>query len=294
MKHVSYFLILILVITCPTLCHKKRLFEYAMNVYSQFGEDGIVQKIFEVIGTESKIAVEFGAWDGIYLSNTANLWTKDIAWQAILIEGDKQRFGQLAHICAQFNGVPLCEWVGIEAHNCLEAILKRNKISCDIDLLSIDIDGNDYHIFDSLHEMRPRLIICEYNPTIPITYDLYAPYGSQNNFGTSVAALNRIAAKKRYKLVALTVTNAFYVREEDFKKFEDYETDISMLNVNDGFIVLVTTYDGKYALISNKKKNYFYGISEQFKGALMGDCVRVDGGSPTQFITPIPASYTSH
>lgn len=295
MKYTKYFFLWLTLVLCIASdgADKKKLIDYAYNMYSQFGEDGIVEKIFEIIGTTSKIAVEFGAWDGIYLSNTANLWTNDITWKGILIEGDPQRFLQLADTVSRFNGKAICAWVGINKENCLETILEQNDITQPIDLLSIDIDGNDYHIFESLKTIRPRLIICEYNPTIPVHYDLYTPYDAQNNFGTSVAALNRVAQTKGYKLIALTVTNAFFVLEKDFEKFSGFETDLRLINVNDGYITMVTTQDGKYALIKNQRNVYFYGINQQFQGAFLGDCARFDTFQ-LPAITNIAPQYSSH
>ena len=205
-----------------------------------------------------------------YLSNTANLWSKDLSWKAVLIEGDEQRFADLVKNTKAYNCVPIHAWVGINEESKLEAILKKHTITDVIDLLSIDIDGNDYFIFDSLLVIRPRLVICEYNPTIPVTIDITAEYATDNMFGTSVASLNRIAEAKGYKLVALTVTNAFYVRIEDFDKFADFETDLRILNVNDGYITLITTQDGRYTLVNNKKHVYFYGLKSEFTGNCFG------------------------
>ena len=255
---------------------KEYLAQYCSNVFSQAGEDGIINKIFEIIGVESKLAVEFGAWDGFHFSNTAALWGQDYTWKGVLIEGDLERFKELKRNTSLFNVLALQEWVGVGPHDCLEAILSRAGITQTIDILSIDIDGNDYHIFVSLDTIRPRLIVCEYNPTIPVWYDIYGPYSKDNNIGQSVGALNRIAATKGYRLVALTQVNAFYVREKDFEKFADFETDLAKITINDGYITLITTYDGKYALVKNKTENYFYGIHEQYEGALRGDCMRID------------------
>lgn len=237
------------------------------------------------------MAVEFGAWDGFYLSNTAHLWSKDSSWHAVLIEGDKNRFTELVSKTGDFNCTVINAWVGIKQNDCLEKLLQDNNIMQTIDLLSIDIDGNDYHIFESLQTIRPRLIICEYNPTIPVHYDLYAPYSSTNNFGQSVGALNRIATQKGYKLVALTLTNAFYVLKKDFYKFKEFETDLQLINVNDGYITLVTTYDGKYALVKNKKHSYYYGVDSQFQGALEGDFIRCDV-KPLPFGIGLSSFYT--
>src|SRR5581483_10712642 len=74
---------------------KPKLSDFKLNVFSQWGEDGIIQKIFNIIGVKSKICVEFGAADGFYFSNTANLWSKDPSWKAVLIECDPKFFSQL-------------------------------------------------------------------------------------------------------------------------------------------------------------------------------------------------------
>lgn len=264
---------------------KPKLIDFGYNFYSQWGEDGIIEKIFEIIGAESKLAVEFGAWDGFKFSNTTFLWSKDLSWKAILIEGDAERYQELVENTKEYNVVPINAWVGIGKDDCLEKILKQHGIKQPIDLLSIDVDGNDYHIFASLKKLRPRVIICEYNPTIPIHYDVYAPYAKDNNFGQSVGALARIAAKKGYRLVALTHTNAFFVREEEFDKFADFETDWRLLNVNDGHIVVVTTYDGKCVFLNNNQSIYFYGVDGMYTGQLCGACQAWDGSR-------VPAMYT--
>ena len=86
----------------------------------------------------------------------------------------------------------------------------------------------------------------------------------------------RVAASKGYKLIGLTPINAFFIRTEDFAKFCQFETEWSRINVNDGYIVLVTNYDGKYALVTNQRPVYFYGIEDQYAGNLCGDCIRCD------------------
>ncbi len=214
--------------------------------------------------------VEFGAWDGFTYSNTAALWAGDTSWKGILIEGDGKKFQELVAGTAGYNVIAINAWVGIGHNDCLEAVLRSNSIPDSIDLLSIDVDGNDYHIFESLKKIRPRVIICEYNPTIPFYYDVYAPYAPTNNFGHSVAALNRIAQKKGYVLVALTQTNALFVHKKEFPKFADFETDFWALNVNDGYLVVVTTYDGKYAIVKNGSPQYFYGINGAYEGQILG------------------------
>ena len=141
-----------------------RLVDFSSNVYSQFGEDGVIRKIFEIIGIKSKVCVEFGAWDGFHLSNTANLWTK--SWKGVLIEGNKKRFRCLVENVKAYDCICIQSFVDSKGESSLESLLVMHGITTTIDLLSIDIDGNDYYIFESLREIRPRVIICEYNPTI--------------------------------------------------------------------------------------------------------------------------------
>ena len=246
----------------PDHVERKRLADFASNHHSQFGEDGIIDKIFEIIGTCSKVSVEFGAWDGFHLSNTANLWTN--GWKGVLIEGHPERFRQLTTNVRDYSCVCIHAYVSRDGDNRLEALLSRHGVAPDIDLLSIDIDGNDYYIVESLETLRPRLIVCEYNPTIPAELDLYAEYG--NYFGASVTALERIARTKSYRLVALTDTNCFFVLEEDFHRFSGYETRLSRIRVDSSLIHVMTAYNGDYVV----SRQGPYGLNFPYAGNLSG------------------------
>ncbi len=242
----------------------KTLTDFASNAYSQFGEDGIIEKIFEIIGPQSKLCVEFGAWDGFHLSNTANLWTK--GWRGILIEGNKKRFECLKNNVRNYSCVCINAYVELNGNNSLEALLKAHSISEQIDLLSIDIDGNDYYIYESLKEIRPRVVICEYNPTIPAHIELLAEYN--NYFGCSVASLNNLAIKKDYALVAITQTNCIFVLKELEALFQEFETRLKYIK-NDNYVrYLITSYSGDYVL---SKGELAYGVSFPYKGKLIGD-----------------------
>lgn len=270
MKKLAYFLLLL---GLNTLCDnitqqpKKRLLDFASNTYSQFGEDGIIQKIFEVIGTTNKICIEFGAWDGFHLSNTANLWVNQ-GWKSILIELDHKRFIELQKNVAAYNCIAINARVGIN-ENSLESILKRHEITEEsIDLLSIDIDGDDYYVFESLTILKPRVIICEYNPTFPLELDVYPELG--NYMGCSLASLIRMGTSKGYRLVATTPANAFFVIEEEYEKFASFDTEILHILTNEPYLLyLVTSYAGEYAIIG--KNNYTpYGINRPYKNNLRG------------------------
>jgi len=246
---------------------KPLLSDFGYNRFSQNGEDGIIAKIFTLIGTTSKLCVEFGAWDGYHLSNTANLWTN--GWKAILIEGDPRRYDLLKRNVSEHDCLCVCAYVGRDGPDALEAILERHGVKGEIDLLSIDIDGDDYYVLQSLRRLRPRVIICEYNPTIPAAVDLYAGYASQ--FGASVQALCRIAGSLGYVLVAATDTNCFFVRSEYEVALAAFERRIEHIKLERQLVYLVTDFRGDYVIHGRPP----YGIGVPYRGALNGDVTRV-------------------
>jgi hypothetical protein len=220
-----------------------KLTEFRKNIYSQFGEDGVIEKIFEIIAPSSKVCIEFGAWDGYHYSNTANLWANN-GWTGILIEGDEKRYEKLKQNIEGHKCLAICKYVGLEEGNTLEDILKKHKITDIIDLLSIDIDGDDYHILSTLEYLRPSVIICEYNPTIPYWLDIYSMPGLQ--LGSSVASLVRISREKGYGLVALTDTNCVFVEKNHLPKFKEFNTRIDDLAKKEYLNVIITSYKGNH------------------------------------------------
>lgn len=172
------------------------------------------------------------------------------------------------------NCFPICALIGIEPENLLEIILSKEGFDFDqpVDLLSIDVDGNDYHIFKSLDRIKPRVVICEFNPTIPFYFDIYAEYSPKNFFGCSSGALVRLAAEKDYSLVAMTDVNCFFVRNELIHLFEDFETDLRLIFSQSHYLSLITAYDGSYKLVKKGTKDTPFGINkQQIREKLFGD-----------------------
>lgn len=236
--------------------------DFSRNEYSQFGEDGIVEKIFECIGTRSRVCVEFGAWHGFHISNTAALWTR--GWKAVLIEGHARRCARLRRNVAAYDCVCIRAYVAASGSDTLEALLDRAGVGADIDLLSIDIDGDDYYIFESLSRLHSRVVIVEYNPTVPAHLDLYAEPGSY--FGASVAALARVGRQRGYTLVAVTQTNCFLVTDEELPKLAGFDFSLERLR-NDNYVAyLMTDQAGDYVVTA--KNPYGYGLP--YRGGLRG------------------------
>ena len=125
------------------------LLEFKSNYRSQYGEDGIIKKIFEIIGgPKNKYFVEFGAWDGEFLSNTFNLYNNH-NWSGCYIEGDKKKFKELKNKYEHSDQIEnICAFVESGKNkNSLSELLKKTKTPKNFDLLSIDIDGNDYNVW---------------------------------------------------------------------------------------------------------------------------------------------------
>lgn len=137
------------------------LLHYAADVYSQRGDDGIIREIFRRLEIDHGFFIEFGAWDGIHLSNTRLLF--ESGWGGMLIEGDATRAKQLVECYADYPDV-LCVhgWVhpvSGPGRKSLDDFCDEHNVQ-EIDFLSIDIDGLDLNIFENLRR-RPKVVTIE-------------------------------------------------------------------------------------------------------------------------------------
>jgi hypothetical protein len=190
---------------------------YGSNVYSQFGEDGIIQEIFFRLSSAgvrlNHWACEFGAWDGLDLSNTARL-IKQEGYRAVLIEGDPRRVQQLERNFPSPAVIKLCSFVTPRGTTSLESLLAPTEIPRNFDLLSIDIDGLDYFILQSIQSYRPKLICIEFNPTIPnAVHFVQEPNGSVKH-GSSAKAIIELGILKGYVAIAATRCNLLLLEKE--------------------------------------------------------------------------------
>lgn len=196
------------------------LLEHRHNVNSQNGEDGILAKVLDVLPDANRWCVEFGAWDGRHLSNTCHLIDSH-DYSAVLIEGDAKRAENLAK---RHDGTArihaLHRFVGFGPDDNLDTILRETPIPLDFDVLSVDIDGNDYHVWDKTVEYRPKVVCIEFNPSIPTESDFVQPADPQISQGCGLGPLVRLGKQKGYELVSVVLCNAIFVRAEHFPLFE--------------------------------------------------------------------------
>ena len=218
---------------------------FARNVTSQYGENGIIEKVLEVIGQNDKWCVEFGSWDGMKCSNSYDLINSK-EYSAVLIEGDSRRFGDLQKtFVGNKKVIPINAFVGCEHNDNLDSILKNTKIPHDFDLLSIDIDGNDYHVWEAVYDYKPKVVVIEFNPTIPSSVEFVQPRDMHVTQGSSILSMVGLGKKKGYELVACTRNNAVFVDSKYFKLFGIGDNSIEQLRTDTSMIThLFFGYDG--------------------------------------------------
>jgi hypothetical protein len=231
------------------------LIDFSYNVYSQAGEDGIIIKILEILPENDRWCVEFGAADGTFYSNTRNLIINE-GYSAILIEADKGLFKKLQkNYLGNPNVITINQFVGWSDKDNLDQILSSTPIPEDFDLLSIDIDGNDYHVWKAIRKYKPKIVVIEFNPTIPPGIRFVQQPNPSTNQGASLSSLVDLGKEKGYELVAVTGSNAFFVKSEYFSLFqiEDNRPEILWTNYPDTTTYLFVGYDGTIFLHGCKK-----------------------------------------
>lgn len=172
--------------------------------YSQNGEDGIIEAIFSAIGTTNAFFVEFGSSNG-FTCNTRYLWKRK-NWHGLLM--DSQFEDPSINLRREF----------ITAET-IESLFQKYDVPETFDLLSIDIDGNDYWVWKAITHYRPRVVVIEYNGCIPssppvtIPYDPHFVWDYTVYYGASLSALATLGAEKGYTLIATDRrgVNAFFV-----------------------------------------------------------------------------------
>jgi hypothetical protein len=203
----------------PRHADPKRLVRYGFKVYSQCDEDGIIQEIFRRIGTSNRTFVEFGVETAVEC-NTVKLLIE--GWRGLWLDGLANHLAQIRTNFAAFLSEGRLQALEsfITAEN-INSLIQQGGIAGEIDLLSIDIDGNDYWVWKAIETVKPRVVVIEYNATLRPPLSLVVPYdpkrvwNQSNYFGASLEALVRLGHDKGYRLVGCSISgaNAFFVQD---------------------------------------------------------------------------------
>jgi len=204
----------------PRYQDPKRLNRFEAKTYSQAGEDGIIQEIFRRIGTTNRFFVEFGSGDGTE-NNTVLLLTT--GWRGLWLEADPAMVRRIgSRFAREIREQRLKGSQAFVTAENIESLFAAANVPSEFDLLSIDIDLNDYHVWRSLNRYRPRVVVTEYNGVFPpgvdwhVDYDPRGAWDGTSRAGASLTALERLGRQKGYRLVGCNLggVNAFFIRED--------------------------------------------------------------------------------
>jgi hypothetical protein len=200
-----------------------RLRAAEFTVFSQFGEDGILQFLVQRVPIEQEVFVEFGVED-YHESNTRFLLVHD-NWRGLIIDGGTTHVEFLRATGLGWRHHIDAVSAFIDRDN-INELIRAAGIEGDIGLLSVDIDGNDYWVLEAIDVVSPRILVTEYNSVFGAEAAVTVPYDpgfvrgerhwSWLYWGASLAALTRLAGLKGYALVGgnRAGNNAFFVRRD--------------------------------------------------------------------------------
>jgi len=212
--------------------------EAEFSVFSQMGEDGIIQFLIAHLPNIPKTFVEFGV-ENYVESNTRFLLKQDY-WRGLVLDGSESAIAYIRadEVSWRHNLTSTCAFITKDNIN---ALISEAGFSGEIGILSIDIDGNDYWIWSAIQGINPVVVICEYNATFGDEHAITIPYQADFNrtqahfsnlyFGASLPALCELAHKKGYDFVGCNRigSNAFFVRRDTRHGFRS-------LTAKEGFI----------------------------------------------------------
>jgi hypothetical protein len=195
----------------------RRLLHGEFQACSQNGEDGILHELFSRVGTTNRELCEIGC--GVGGANNTSLLVAS-GWRAFWIDG-RQDLGDKIATSDRWRERIRFQRAFVAAEN-IEQILKSMEVPNDLDLLSIDIDQNTYHIWKAIGSLKPRVVAVEYNASIPPWLDWVCEYRADRvwdgtvNMGGGLKAFERLGREKGYSLVGCDSTgvNAYFVRND--------------------------------------------------------------------------------
>ncbi|MEI6760584.1 MAG: hypothetical protein WCO22_09070 [Betaproteobacteria bacterium] len=200
-----------------------RLSDFEFKVFSQWGEDGIIQKLIRHIDIPNKAFIEFGVQD--FRESNCRFLLMHNNWQGLVIDASSKHIAAIrkSSLAWRHHLDAICEFIDRDNIN---ELLARGNFGDDIGILSIDIDGVDYWILGAITHCKPRILIVEFNSVFGAERPITVPYDpgfvrtekhhSNLYFGASLAAFHHNVTRRGYSLVGTNSagSNAFFVRND--------------------------------------------------------------------------------
>lgn len=195
------------------------LFYYA-NIYSQTGQDGILAEIFRRLSITNGKFVEFGAWDGVFLSNSR--WLFEQGWDGVFIEADKKKFKKLESSYENTSTKCINAKVGVTESDCLASVIEGVIDVSTINFVSIDVDGMDLDIFERMG-FKPDVIVLEGGFNFTPMLDREIPSSvAHRNLQEPLPKIEKTAKLMGYSIVCF-YQDAYLVRDDHRDKFMSYD-----------------------------------------------------------------------
>lgn len=199
-----------------TLPYPNRLMAQAFRLCSQNGEDGISLAIFNAVGATCRRFVEIGCGPN---GGNSGFFAQELGWQGLMLDMQETNIHKIRR---KFGTTDVRSQAVRVTRDNVNQLLHDHAITGEVDFLSIDIDGNDYWIWDVLTACNPRVVVVEYNSAFGPNRSVVVPYNDADQeqksvyYGASLRALDHLARSKGYRLVATEPrgVNAFFVRND--------------------------------------------------------------------------------
>tara|TARA_B100000575_G_scaffold289309_1_gene290870 strand:- start:24 stop:947 length:924 start_codon:yes stop_codon:yes gene_type:complete len=236
----------------------KNIEEIEFKIFSQFGDDGIIQFLINNLQIENdhKKFIEFGVEN--YLESNTRFLLFNNNWSGLIIDSSQHNINQIkrSNYFWKFDLEAKCAFI---TRDNINELISNSKVNNKVGLLSIDIDGNDYWVWEKINTIDPLIVIVEYNSNFGFKEKITIPYNekfvrgkahySNLYWGTSLEALKYLAEKKGYKFICTNSSgnNAYFIKSS---KFNDIE-----LKLEKNF------HESKFRESRNKSgdKNFLYG-----------------------------------
>lgn len=208
--------------------------EVEFQVFSQFGDDGIIQWLINNLDIPNKTFIEFGV-ENYRESNTRFLMMNN-NWSGFVMDGSESNVRQIINSEYFWKYSLLVKAVFIDTDN-INSLLLSSGLDKEIGILHIDLDGNDYWVWKAINAVSPIIVILEYNSIFGIDRAITTPYDkaffrtkahySNLYFGASLRALYELSAEKGYSFIGCNSAgnNAYFVRRD---KLNDSVNEVSL------------------------------------------------------------------
>jgi hypothetical protein len=243
----------------------KSLNDTEFKVFSQWGDDGIIQYLVNYLDIENKTFIEFGVED--YLESNTRFLLVNNNWSGLIMDGSENHISKIKNDEIYWKYDLIVKSSFITAGN-INQLIAAEDINGKIGLLHIDIDGNDYWIWKSLKIVEPIIMIVEFNSVFGCERAITIPYNAEfvtsdahfSNlyFGVSILSLCDLAAEKGYAFVGSNTAgnNAYFVKNEFLK-------DLKPLTAKEGYV------ESKFR--QSRDKN---GKLNYLRGSEILDCIK--------------------